>query len=55
MTFKKIQKQALGLFMGAIGVLIIGITMLTNTINWLWILISAILIVSGSIFWFHNR
>ena len=52
---KKSQKQGIGLSIGAIGILIIGATSLTNTNNWLWISISAILIIGGSIYWFLNK
>ena len=55
MALKKSQKQGIGLLIGAIGVLIIGTTLLTNTNNWIGISISAILIVGGTIFWFINK
>jgi len=55
MAFKKNQKQGIGLFISSIGALIIGATLVTNTNNWLWILISAVLIIGGSIFWFLNK
>jgi hypothetical protein len=55
MALKKSQKRGIGLFIGSIGVLITGATLLTNTNNWMWISISAILIIGGSIFWFINK
>jgi hypothetical protein len=55
MALKKSQKHGVGLFIGSIGALVAGATLLTNTNNWLWISISAILIIGGSIFWFLNK
>ncbi len=55
MALKKSQKQGIGLLIGSIGALMAGATLLASTSDWLWISISAILIIGGSIFWFLNK
>lgn len=59
MGIKKSQKQGIGLLISSLGCLILGFTSLTTLLshhfNWFSISISAILIISGSLYWYLNK